>query len=53
MNRHVKESQRDPNEWVPFTGKYKLIKLPAAGPESGIEQPSTKWVSKSIKPEWS
>ena len=53
MENIKKESQRDPNQWKPFEGKWKLTKLPASGPESGIEQPSTKWKSKSIKPEWS
>ena len=49
MPQEIKESQRDPNQWVPFKGKYKLTKLPPIGPGSGVEQPSTKWVSKSIK----
>jgi len=48
-----KESQRDPNQWKQHDGPWKLTKLPSAGPESGIEQPSKKWVSKSIKPEFS
>ena len=48
-----KESQRDPNQWKPFEGKWKLTKLPPIGPGSGVEQPSTRWVSKPIKGEWS
>ena len=49
----IKESQRDPKDWVPHKGKFKLIKLPSIGTGSGVEQPSTKWVSKPVKEEWS
>jgi hypothetical protein len=49
----IKESQRDPKDWTPHKGKFKLIKLPSIGPGSGVEQPSTKWVSKPVTPEWS
>ena len=54
MPSEIKESQRDPNDWKPFQGKWKYIKLPPIGPGSGVEQPSTKWVSKPVKgDEWS
>ena len=46
-----KESQRDPNEWKPHKGPFKLTKLPPIGPGSGVEQPSTKWVSKPMAPD--
>ena len=52
MTQPIKESQRDPKDWVPHKGKFKLIKLPSIGPGSGVEQPSTKWVSKPVKEEW-
>ena len=49
MTEQIKESQRDPNQWKRHEGPWKLIKLPPMGPGSGIEPPSTRWVSKSIK----
>ena len=52
MESIKKESQRDPKDWRPHQGKWKLIKLPPQGPGSGVEQPSTKWVSRPFKEEW-
>ena len=48
-----KESQRDPKDWTPHKGPFTVIKLPPLGPGSDVEQPSTRWVSKSIYQQFS